>query len=88
MVLGSRLESLGLLAAGISSASRSAAMDTQPPADDKTKASGTLCESQNTICVGGVDKNYNKGWFSRDGKFIDIWAPGSDIALSLSTAGP
>ncbi|KAM0493562.1 hypothetical protein ACHAP8_009200 [Fusarium lateritium] len=58
------------------------------PADDKTKATGTLCESQNTICVGGVDKNYNKGWFSRDGKFIDIWAPGSDIALSLSTAGP
>ncbi|CAF3656802.1 unnamed protein product [Fusarium graminearum] len=56
------------------------------PADDKTKATGTLCESQNTICVGGVDKDYNKGWFSRDGKFIDIWAPGSEI-VSLALDG-
>lgn len=27
-------------------------------------ADGTLCESQNTICVGGVEKDYNKGWVS------------------------
>ncbi|KAF5024513.1 hypothetical protein F66182_3453 [Fusarium sp. NRRL 66182] len=56
------------------------------PAEDNTKAFGTLCESQNTICVGGVDKDYNKGWFSRDGKFIDTWAPGSEI-VSLALDG-
>ena len=35
--------------------------------EEKTRAEGTLCESQNTICIGGVEKNYAKGWVgSRD----------------------
>ncbi|KAM7205939.1 Peptidase S8/S53 domain containing protein [Rhypophila sp. PSN 637] len=52
-----------------------------------TRATGTLCESQNTICVGGVEKNYDKGWFSRGGRHVDIWAPGEQI-LSAALGHP
>jgi delta-aminolevulinic acid dehydratase/porphobilinogen synthase len=32
------------------------------PDDKDKKARGTLCEHENTICVGATDINYNKGW--------------------------
>ncbi|RYP58291.1 hypothetical protein DL769_009027 [Monosporascus sp. CRB-8-3] len=46
---------------------------------DTVDADGTLCGSHNTICVGGVNKDYSKGWFSRGGPLVDIWAPGDYI---------
>lgn len=41
--------------------------------EDDTKATGTLCESQNTICVGAVEKDYSKSTVCHAHKLPKTW---------------
>ncbi|KAF2652970.1 subtilisin-like protein [Lophiostoma macrostomum CBS 122681] len=43
------------------------------------------CGWENVICIGAIDKNFNKSSFSDYGKYVDMYAPGEHIYTAFSS---